>query len=85
MTTDSQPLPGADAERPLTAGRMVIRVLAVIAGIIGGLLCYFICYGVFSGYPQYGTDILTYIALAAIMATGGVAWIIDHRRIEADE
>jgi hypothetical protein len=80
MTTERQPAP-----RPLTAGRIVIRVLLTVAGIIAGLFCYFVCQGMFAGYPRYGTGILSGIGLLAIMATGGIAWIIDHRRIDADE
>ena len=80
MSTESQP-----ARRPLTAGRMLTRVLATIAVIIGGLFCFFVCQDVFAGYPQYGTDILTWVGLVLIMATGGVAWIIDHRRLDADD
>jgi small-conductance mechanosensitive channel len=76
MTTDSQ---------PVTAGRVLIRFLLAIAGIIAGLFCYFVCQGMFSGYPQYGAGILSDIGLLLIMAIGGVAWIIDHRRIDADE
>jgi hypothetical protein len=79
MTTEPQL-----ARRPLTAGRIVSRVLLTITGIIGGVLCFFVCQDVFAGYPQYGTDILTWAGLALIMAGGGVVWIIDHRRIDAD-
>jgi hypothetical protein len=80
MTTEPQPAP-----RPLTAGRIVIRVLLTVAGIIAGLFCYFVCQGMFAGYPRYGTGILSGIGMLLIMATGGAAWIIDHRRIDADE
>lgn len=71
--------------RPLTAGRIIIRVMLAIAGITGGLFCYFVCQGMFAGYPRYGTDILGTIGMLLIMATGGAAWIVDHRRIEADD
>jgi hypothetical protein len=80
MTTESR-----SQVRPLAAGRIIIRVILTIAGITGGLFCYFVCQGMFAGYPQYGTGILSGIGLIAIMATGGLAWIIDHRRIDADE
>jgi hypothetical protein len=73
------------AAPPLTAGRIAVRVLLTIAGIIGGLFCYFVCQGMFAGYPQYGTGVLSVIGLLLIMATGGAAWIIDHRRIDADD
>lgn len=65
--------------------RLFIRAISTVAGIVGGLLCYFICQGMFSGYPRYHTDILSDIGMLLIMAVGGTAWIIDHRRIDADE
>jgi hypothetical protein len=80
MTTERQ-----SAARPLTAGRVMIRVLLTVAGIIAGLFCYFVCQGMFAGYPQYGTDILSWIGMLVIMAAGGAAWIIDHRRIDGDD
>ena len=45
----------------------------------------FFCQDVFAGYPQYGTDIITYIGLTIIMAIAAYAWIIDHRRLDAGE
>ena len=72
--------------RPLRAARRIlVKTLLIIAGTIGAILLYFLCERVFAGYPQYGTDILTYIGLTLVMATGGTAWIIDQRRINADE
>ena len=72
--------------RPLRAARRIlVKILLIIAGTIGAILLYFLCERVFAGYPQYGTDILTYIGLTLVMATGGAAWIIDQRRINADE
>lgn len=40
--------------------------------------------GTFAGYPQYHTDVLSVIGMVLIALTGGVAWIIDERRIDAD-
>jgi hypothetical protein len=71
--------------RPLTAGRIIIRVAATIAGIIGGLFCYFVCQGMFAGYPRYRTDLLSWIGMLVIMAVGAAAWIVDHRRIDRDD
>jgi hypothetical protein len=72
--------------RPLRAARRIlVKTLLIIAGTIGAILLYFLCERVFAGYPQYGTDILTYIGLTLVMATGGAAWIIDQRRVNADE
>ena len=80
MATESQPV-----RRPLTVGRALIRILLTIAAVCGGLFCYFVCQGMFSGYPRYGTGILSGIGMLLIMAIGGVAWIIDHRRIDAGD
>ena len=80
MTTERQ-----SAARPLTAGRVITRVLLTVAGTTGGLFCYFVCQGMFAGYPRYGTEILSWVGLLVIMAAGGAAWIIDHRRIEGDD
>ena len=80
MTTEPGPV------RPsLTLVRLVIRVLLTVAGIIGGLFCYFVCQGMFSGYPGYGTGVLSGIGLILIMVAGGIAWITDHRRIGTDD
>src|SRR5260370_18393437 len=72
--------------RPLRAARRIlVKTLLIIAGTIGAILLYFLCERVFAGYPQYGTDILTYIGLTLVMATGGAARIIDQRRINSHE
>ena len=72
--------------RPLRAARRtLVKTLLIIAGTIGAILLYFLCERVFAGYPQYGTDILTYIGLTLVMVTGGAAWIIDQRRLDTDE
>ena len=39
----------------------------------------------FSGYPGYGTGVLSGIGLILIMVAGGIAWITDHRRIGTDD
>jgi hypothetical protein len=80
MTTERQ-----TAARPLTAARIIIRVLVTVVATIAGLFCYFVCQGMFAGYPRYGTEILSWIGMLVIMAAGGVAWIIDHRRIDGDD
>jgi len=76
----SEPRPPRAAAR-----RILARTLWIIVGIIGGTVLYFFCERMFAGYPQYGTDIITYVGLTIVMATGGYAWIIDHRRLDADE
>lgn len=64
--------------------RFVSRSLLVLLGVIGGLFCFFVCQDVFAGYPQYGTNVLTILGVAVIALIGGVAWIIDQGRLDAD-
>jgi hypothetical protein len=68
----------------------VIRhILARTAWIAGGtvvaLFVYFFCERMFSGYHQYGTEIITYVGLAVVMGVAAYAWITDQRRLDADE
>jgi hypothetical protein len=80
MTTEPRP-----ARTPLrTARRIFTRTLLTVAGVIAGLFCLFLCGNMFAGYPKYHTALLTIIAMILIALTGGVAWIIDERRIDAD-
>lgn len=78
-------VPESDATRPLRAGRILARILLTIAGVIGGLVCFFACEGMFAGYPQYASGVLTIVAMFLIMAVGGAVWITDHRRIDAED
>jgi hypothetical protein len=71
--------------RPQNPGGIVVKTLWIIAGTIGGLLILFLCQDVFAGYPEYGTDIMTYVGLTIVMAVAAYAWIIDHRRLDAGE
>jgi hypothetical protein len=71
--------------RPPKAGRIAVKTLWIIAGTIGGILILALCQDTFAGYPQYGTDIMTYIGLTIVMAIAAYAWIIDHRRLDAGE
>jgi uncharacterized membrane protein YphA (DoxX/SURF4 family) len=61
------------------------RALRIIAGVLGGVLSYLVCVGIFAGYPQYYTNVLSLIGMVLLALTGGVAWIIDERRIDADD
>jgi hypothetical protein len=65
--------------------RVLVKTLWTIGGIILGILIFFSCQDVFAGYPQYGTDILDYVSLTIFIAVACVAWIIDHRRLDAGE
>ena len=81
MSAEPQPV----RQQPLrTARRVLIRALLTVAGVIGGMLCLFVCQNVFAGYPRYHTAVLSIVAMVLISLTGGVAWIVDQRRIDAD-
>ena len=79
MTTKPQPV-----RRPHTTHRGVTRALWTVVGVLVGVLSFFLCMGTFAGYPQYHTDVLSVIGMVLLALTGGVAWIIDERRIDAD-
>ena len=67
------------------AGRFVRRLLIVFVGVIVALFLYFVCQEMFNGYPEYYTNWLGPIAMGVIVITGGVAWLIDERRLDADD
>jgi uncharacterized membrane protein YphA (DoxX/SURF4 family) len=77
---------GPEATRPprRAVGRFVRRVAPAAVSVIVYVFLFFVCQRMFGGYPQYYTDILTIIAVILIALTGGVAWILDERRIDAD-
>jgi hypothetical protein len=80
VTTAPQP-----TRRPLRmARRALTRALLTVVGVIVGLFCYFVCQGMFAGYPRYHTQVLSTVGMILIAATGGVAWVIDERRSDAD-
>jgi hypothetical protein len=64
--------------------RLLTRTLLTVAGVIAGLFCLFLCGNMFAGYPRYHTAVLTIIGMILIALTGGVAWVIDERRVDAD-
>lgn len=76
MSTEPQAAP--------VARRLVVRALLTVVGVLGGTFCYFVCQGMFAGYPQYHSDVLSIIGMVLIAATGGVAWVVDERRIHDD-
>ena len=80
MSAEPQPV-----RRPLrTARRFLTRTLLTVVGVVGGLFCLFVSQNVFAGYPKYHTAVLSIIGMVLISVTGGIAWIIDQRRIDAD-
>ena len=69
----------------MTTLHIVRRVVLTLVGIVFATVLYFFCTGVFAGYPQYKTEFLTDIGIGLTMLTFGAAWVIDQRRINADE
>jgi hypothetical protein len=69
---------------PRTVGRFLTRAVLTVVGVIGGLVCLFICQNVFAGYPKYHSAVLSIIVMILIALTGGLAWVLDERRIDAD-
>ncbi|HEY3671250.1 MAG TPA: hypothetical protein VGN51_09965 [Acidimicrobiia bacterium] len=69
----------------MTALRTTRRVLLTLGAITFGTVLYFFCARTFAGYPQYGTEFLTDVGVGLTMLTFGVAWIMDQRRLDADE
>ena len=78
----AEPRPARRALR--TVRRLLTRTLLTVAGVIGGLICLFVCQDVFAGYPRLHTYVLSIVAMILIALTGGIAWIIDERRIDDD-
>jgi len=64
---------------------VVLRLLTGLVWTVLGLIAYFICQGMFGGYPQIHSGLLTTLGMVAIALTGGIAWIIDERRPHEDE
>lgn len=68
-----------------TAFRIVRRLLLGVLFVAATLGLYFVCQGMFAGYPQYHTDVLSMAGMALIAAIGGIAWIIDERCSDPNE
>ncbi|WP_405723192.1 hypothetical protein OG607_14210 [Streptomyces sp. NBC_01537] len=85
MTTPSV-TPGAGPASSLPKPvRIVLRLLAAVAWTLLGLLAYCICQGMFGGYQQIHSALLTTLGMIAIALIGGITWIVDERRPHDDE
>ena len=80
MTTETRP-----PNRLRTVRRALIRAVVTLVGVVGGLVCYFVCQGMFSGYPKYHTPLRGALGMILISLTGGVAWLVDERRMRDDD
>jgi hypothetical protein len=65
--------------------RIVRRVLAGICWTVLGGVAYCICQGMFGGYPQVDSKLLTTLGMIALALLGGIAWIVDERRPHDDD
>lgn len=65
--------------------RFLGRLLVGTGWTLLGLLAYFVCQGMFGGYPQVDSKLLTTLAMIAIALTGGITWIVDERRPHDDD
>lgn len=84
--TNSHAADAAKPARSLSAPvRIVVRIVAAVAWTALGLVAYFICQGMFGGYPQAHSKLLTTLGMIAIALTGGIAWIVDERRPHDDD
>jgi len=80
MTTSGDLRSGADRpSRPLYV-RALLRLLYVLGLVLLGNLLFWTSDGIFSGYPQAHSGLLSTIAMVAIALAGGVIWIVDERR-----
>ena len=81
MTTSSDVRNGTHrrSSRPAPV-RVLLRLLYVLGLILLGNLLFWTSDGIFSGYPQAHSGLLSTIAMIAIALTGGVIWIVDERR-----
>ncbi len=50
-----------------------------------GILAYCISDFMFSGYPQFGTNVINLVAIILMVAGAAVVWIVDERRHGRDE
>ena len=81
MTTSSDVRNGTERRSPRPATvRVLLRLLYVAGLILLGNLLFWTSDGIFSGYPQAHSELLSTIAMIAIALTGGVIWIVDERR-----
>jgi uncharacterized membrane protein YphA (DoxX/SURF4 family) len=82
MTTQSG---GRPSTTPRSEPRFLIRLIRTAFWTVLFLFLYFMCQGMFSGYPQYDTDLLSNVGLILVVLTGGAAWLIDERRLAATD
>lgn len=55
------------------------RWAANTAWILAGIILYAVCIDVFGGYPQFFSEVLSWVALAAIVGAGVLVWVRHER------
>ncbi|WP_433475032.1 hypothetical protein ACQPZP_41250 [Spirillospora sp. CA-142024] len=65
--------------------RLARRLSTTTAWTALGTVAYLVCQGMFGGYPQVHSALLTTLGMVAIALTGGITWIVDERRPHDDE
>jgi cytochrome c-type biogenesis protein CcmH/NrfF len=63
----------------------VLWTLRKVALIVAGVVLYAVCIGMFGGYPQFHTALLTWIAVVGLSVAAGIIWIVDERRTDDDD
>jgi hypothetical protein len=66
-------------------GNWFARLLRRTGLVLLGILLYAVCINIFSGYPQYGTPLLNWIAVILISITAGIIWIRFERHSDDDD
>ncbi|MFI6833775.1 hypothetical protein ACIBG5_42150 [Kribbella sp. NPDC050241] len=65
--------------------RLLARTVLTVVGVVVAWLLYCVCQGMFSGYPKYHSHLLSVVGMILIVLTGGIAWMIDERRMHDDD
>jgi uncharacterized membrane protein YphA (DoxX/SURF4 family) len=68
-----------------TMRRLLTRMVLIAVSVVVAWLLYCVCQGMFSGYPKYHSHLLSIVGMILIALTGGVAWIIDERRMHDED
>jgi hypothetical protein len=60
----------------------LLWALRKLALIVTGVVLYAVCIGMFGGYPQFHTALLTWIAVIGLSVAAGIIWIVDEHRAD---
>ncbi len=68
--------------KPASLGRKWVQGFGFT---ILGIVAYCISDFMFSGYPQFGTNVINVVAIVLMVVGAAVVWIVDERRHGHDE